>query len=197
MQQINLYQPILRKQQKVFSAKTLLLGNLLVLVALLLLYGYTHWQTRNLQQQWEQVQAQRADRITRLQQLQAQFPPPQADANLPTEIDATRALLRERQALLRAIERQQTGVEQRFSAQLLGLAQQVKGPLWLEQIRLAPRQVQLHGFSTEAKGIPGLIQSLSKEAAFAGLSFEQVVIEREAESGLLRFTLNSQREGGP
>ena len=41
MQQINLYQPIFRKEEKIFSAKTLLIGNLLVLVGLVVLYGAT------------------------------------------------------------------------------------------------------------------------------------------------------------
>ncbi len=199
MQQVNLYQPLLRKQQKVFSTNTLLLGNLIILLGLLLLYGYSQLQTRTLQIQLDQATAQRNDRQQQLLQLQQQYPPRQADATLPEQLDATRNAIRQQQSLLRAVERYDGQPELRFSNQLRGLARQVDGPLWLSSIRLRPSHIHLMGQTREAEQVPRLVQALSNEAAFAGLSFEQVQISRDEESGLLHFSLNTRRdndEGG-
>ena len=86
MQQVNLYQPILRKQEKVFSAKTLLQGNLIVLLGLLLLFGYTALQTGKMSEQVEQVQRQRDEQTAQLADLARQFPPKEKDAALPGRI---------------------------------------------------------------------------------------------------------------
>ena len=196
MQQVNLYQPILRKQKKVFSARTLLLGNLLILAGLLLLYGYTHLQTRNLQNQYTQASAQRDARQAQLLQMQQQYPPRQADPRLPAQLQAARSELRQQQSLLQAIRHYDHSDEQRFSAQLRGLAQQVPSGLWLNQIQLQTGQINLHGQTLDAQQVPVLVQALSREAAFAGIRFEQVRIARDPDSGQIHFQLNTQRETG-
>ena len=47
MQQVNLYQPIFRKQKKVFSARALVQAVVLVAVALGGIFGYSRWQGVN------------------------------------------------------------------------------------------------------------------------------------------------------
>jgi hypothetical protein len=194
MQQINLYQPILRKQKKVFSARTMLLGNLLILAGLLLLYGYTHLQTRSLQNQYAQASAQRDASQTQLLQMQQQYPPRQADLRLPAQLEAARNELRQQQVLLQAIRRYEHTGEQAFSAQLRGLAQQVPSGLWLNQIQLQAGQIHLQGQTLDAQQVPVLVQALSREAAFAGIRFEQVRIARDPDSGQIHFQLNTQRD---
>ena len=194
MQQINLYQPILRKQKKVFSARTLLLGNLLILAGLLLLYGYTHLQTRNLQNQYTQASAQRDARQAQLLQMQQQYPPRQADPLLPAQLEAARSELRQQQTLLQAIRRYDHAQDHALSAQLRGLAQQVPSGLWLNQIQLQAGQINLQGQTLDAQQVPVLVQALSREAAFAGIRFEQVRISRDPDSGQIHFQLNTQRE---
>ena len=193
MQQINLYQPILRKQKKVFSASTLLLGNLIILAGLLALYGYTYLQTHTLQHQYEQASSQRGERQQQLQRLRAQYPTPVADASLPQQLEQTRAQLRQQQNLLQAMRRYDSQPELRFSAQLHGLSRQVRGSIWLTRIELQPGQVQLRGKTRDAEQVPRLVQALRQEAAFTGLVFQQVVISRDEDGRLLEFTLNSQR----
>jgi Tfp pilus assembly protein PilN len=194
MQQINLYQPILRKQKKVFAASTLLLGNLLILGGLLLLFGYTQLQTQTLQGQYDQAVAQRNERQVRLQQMRQQFPPRQADASLPTRLEQARLKLRQQQAMHQAVQGYDDEPQRRFSSQLRGLAQQVKGGIWLTEIRLQNGQMRLRGETGEAQQVPLLVQALSQEASFAGMTFDELLIARDDSSGRIVFTLDSQRE---
>ena len=194
MQQINLYQPILRKQKKVFSARTLLLGNILILAGLLLLYGYTQLQTRSLQHQYAQASAQRDARQLQLLQMQQQYPARQSDPGLPAQLQAARNELRQQQILLQAIRHYDHGDEQRFSAQLRALAQQVPKGLWLTRIQLQAGQIKLQGQTLNAQQVPVLVQALSHEAAFAGIRFEQLRIARDPDNSQIHFQLNTQRD---
>lgn len=194
MQQINLYQPILRKQKKVFAASTLLLGNLLILGGLLLLYAYTQLQTQTLQTQYDQAVAQRSDRQVRLQQMRQQFPPRQADVSLPARLEQARLKLRQQQAMHQAVQGYDDAPQGRFSSQLRGLAQQVKGGIWLTEIRLQNGHLRLRGETGEAQQVPHLVQALSQEASFVGMTFDELLIARDDSSGRIVFTLSSQRE---
>ena len=57
-QQVNLYQPILRSQPKVFSALTILQFGGLLLLGLSLIYGYARWQDAKLSRDVTSLQAQ-------------------------------------------------------------------------------------------------------------------------------------------
>ena len=194
MQQINLYQPILRKQKKVFSASTLLLGNLIILLGLLLLYGYTMMQTRALQSQFDQATAQRNERQVKLQQLRLQYPTRQADAALPARLETARQRVRRQQTMYQAIQRYDDTPERRFSAQLQGLAQQVKSGMWLTDIQLQAGHMRLQGQTRDAERVPLLVQALNQEAAFAGMTFDEVIIAREETGNLLGFVMNTRRD---
>lgn len=194
MQQVNLYQPILRKQKKVFSARTLLLGNLIILVGLLAMYGVTQLQTISLQQQLAQATQQRADRQQQLQLLRVQYPLREADPQLPELVENQRDRVRRQQQLLHALRGQQAAQPVRFSSQLIGLARQAESGLWFTTIELEPGQVNLHGLTRQADHLPLLVQKLRTETAFSGLHFEHVILEREEQGRLIAFQMRSRRD---
>lgn len=194
MQQINLYQPILRKQEKVFSAKTLLQGNLLVLLGLLLLYGYTLLQSYQLERQVAEATAQRDERQQRLGALRLQYPERIRDASLEQHIEDARNTLQKRRALLQAVKQYDDNPTLRFSEQLLGLSRQDLSSLWLNHIVLgANHQVVLEGSALAADDVPVLLQRLAKEPAFTGTAFQSVVIERNDKTHHIDFSLHSTR----
>jgi len=195
MQQINLYQPILRKQEKVFSAKTLLQGNLLVLGGLLLLYGYTLLQAYSLEDQLAATTAQRDERLQRLAGLRAQYPEKVRDASLAKRVEAQRRVLQTRQELFSAVRQYDANPTQRFSEHLAGLSRQDLPSLWLRHIVLrANQQLVLEGSALSAKDVPVLLQRLGKETAFNGTAFQSVVIQRNDETQQIDFALHSTRQ---
>ena len=59
-QQVNLYQPIFRKERRKFSAMTMLQAMGIAVLGIGLLYGYTFWQVRQLRGEVAQTDKQLA-----------------------------------------------------------------------------------------------------------------------------------------
>jgi hypothetical protein len=194
MQQVNLYQPILRKQEKVFSAKTLLQGNLLVLAGLVLIYLYTVFQTQGLKDQLKQTGQHREVQIKRLAELSAQYPPRSKDASLAARLEQARATLQRKRTILTAVKDLGLDSEVNFSRHLTSLARQDLPDLWLQRIFLQYGQhVELQGSAYRAEEVPLYLQRLSEETAFNGAEFQTVVIARSEEfADRVTFTLSSK-----
>ena len=196
MQQVNLYQPLLRKQEKVFSAKTLLQGNLIVLAGLVLLYGYTAVQTSKMQAQLTQVQHQRDAHIKNLAELVKQFPPKAKDESFKRRIEQSQSELQHKRRLLLAVKDLGMDGTGGFSAHLSGLARQDVPQLWLRHIYLQHgQQVDLIGSAHQAEEVPLYLQRLTKEPAFRGTDFLRVDIARHEEVvGRVDFSLSTRKE---
>lgn len=198
MQQVNLYQPILRKQERVFSLKTLLHGNLLIVSVLALLYLNTLYQTSRLESQHTQVQQELQERSDRLAQLKKQYPPKTKDPSLADIIKKKQALLDHRQRLIRELRHQNTGAggNPGFSEQLNGLSRQDIEAIWFERVSVRDgKALTLSGKATAAEEVPRLIQRLATEPSFSGTEFTNVLISRD-ESGkpLVAFELHTDSD---
>ena len=203
MQQINLYQPILRKQERVFSLKTLLQGNLIILSVLLLIYAFSYYQTHTLRTQFETLQSQRDERSTQLLELQKKFPPKTKDPKLAEQVKQKQALLDHRLRLIRELQHQNTGAggNPGFSEQLSGLARQDSESVWLDQISVRDgKQLTLIGHATSPEEVPRFLQRLTAEPSFTGTKLSHVQINRDENNpSVISFELHTEsdkKEGG-
>jgi len=198
MQQINLYQPILRKQERVFSLKTLLQGNLFVIAVLTLLYAISLYQSHSLEQKVEQLKQERLKHTSSLTDMRNRFPPLKEDPAMMETIKEKEALLDHRQRLIRELRHQNTGTggNPGFSEQLSGLSRQHERNIWFEQISVRDnKQLTLQGKATAASEVPKLIQRLTKEPSFSGTTFSSVNISRDKDSStLVDFVLRTEIE---
>jgi len=199
MQQVNLYQPILRKQERVFSLKTLLQGNLFVFAVLGILYGISYYQTYQLRSEHEKLQQQRQERMDQLVDLQKKFPPKAKNPQLAQEVKTKQALLDHRLKLIRELQHQNTGAggNPGFSEQLSGLARQDVDKIWLSNISVRDeKQLTLQGYATSPDEVPKFIKRLTKESSFSGTRFTSVQISRdETNKSLVAFTLRTDDTG--
>lgn len=199
MQQINLYQPIFRKEHKIFSARTLLIGNLLVLIGLILLYGATFWQGESLQAQLSQTMSQRDENREQISQLSAQYPQKKRDPQLATRIANARGRLAFLHEVTTTLSSQINGIEGGFSEHLAGLSRQDIPKLWLNQITISAggSELKLRGSATSSDRVPYYIQQLSREDIFRGTSFHRLSIEhtvedeKDREAAMIHFALET------
>ncbi|MCW8824955.1 MAG: hypothetical protein OQK78_00885 [Gammaproteobacteria bacterium] len=204
MQQINLYQPIFRKERKIFSAKTLLIGNLLVLIGLAVLFAFTLWQGESLQSQLTQTIKQRDENNNRINQLSAQYPQKSRDPQLAVKIANAKQRLAFLNEITTTLASQINGIEGGFSEHLAGLSRQDVADLWLNQITIlrGGGEIRLRGSTTLSERVPYYIQKLSNEDIFEGTSFHRLSIERPAtdkmaaQSDLINFTLETALKPG-
>jgi hypothetical protein len=192
-QQINLYQPILRKQRQIFSAATMAQALGVVTAALLAIYAYASVNVAAL----EAEVAAPADRETSLT-TQLTRMDPALGASRRTELEAEvarlNATLEGQDKLIAELRKQPLGDAAGFSSYLAALGRQRTPELWLTALAIngGTGAVELEGRSLRPEMVPKYMQRLGKEVALAAQRFDRFEIERDAENGEAKFRATSR-----
>ncbi len=194
IQQVNLYQPILRRQEKVFSSATLVQALAVVAAALLAIWGYGAWQVHALDRQVQLARGQQAQSEARLQQLQRLYPEPVRDRALAGRVAAAEKELAQKRRVLHALSERAFGNTAGFVDQLQGLARQSVEGLWLSELELAAggTRLRLRGNALAPELVPRYLQRLSAEPVFAGTEFQTFLMQRAADDRSIAFLLSTE-----
>lgn len=196
-QQINLYQPIFRKEEIVFSAQTigwLSLGLVVILVAWSLLVGQ---RIAGLEAQLERQRQAEQRAVAQIAELRESLPPSEPDPALEQEVAGLRDRREGLRESLAALERRMPAAQIDLKARLDALAREVPRGLWLTGVALGDqgRSVAVHGHALEARLVPAWLAELAGVELFSGLGFRQIhLAEREAGEIGVRFTISTEAE---
>lgn len=192
-QQINLYQPIFRKEQHILSALTMAQAAGLLVITLLLIYGYAAWQVVGLETEVQQLESREQAYAEKVQRL-GLGSDAERRAQVEAELAEVNAALARQQQLAEALEQQQFGGSSGFSPRLTALAHTRVEGLWLTNVALSGGQseMRLAGESLFAGLVPEYLQVLSLEPAMAGAAFASLEIERNPDSGRVVFNVSSR-----
>jgi septal ring factor EnvC (AmiA/AmiB activator) len=190
-QQINLFQPVFRREAKVFSARTLAQVLILALVlivagvALLQLQLGRHTATRtSLDGQYRALESQ-------LGQLEAQADTGQL-AELDARIKTLETQLADGSAELGEIQQQVVARSRSLAPLFTALARHPLQGLWLTGIHVRDDTLELTGTTLNPELLPRYLAQLSADADLAPWSLTTVQLERSAEiPGQVQFTLSS------
>lgn len=190
-QQINLFQPVFRREAKVFSARALaqVLALALVLivagVALLQLQLGRHTATRNL------LDAQYRALENQLSALEAKADTGQVAA-LDARIKALETQLADGSSELTEIQQQVVARSTGFAPLFTALARHPLHGLWLTGIQLQDDVLELKGTTFDPELLPRYLALLTEDADLAHWSLTTVQMERSTESpSQVQFTLRS------
>jgi len=191
-QQINLYQPVFRRQQKVFSAATLLQIGAAVLVLLLTLLGHAHWALADMQHTADALDEQVTGLNRQLGALEAANRTPDSTA-LADEIARLQDDIAQRNSLLEQFDRLVTRNEAGFAARFEALAQEHLPGLWLDGITVDnDNRVELRGMTLDARLVPHYLQQLEQRNGLSEKPFETVSMTRmESGAPQLQFVLRN------
>ncbi len=195
-QQINLYQPVFRRQHKIFSAVTLL--QILAAVAVLLLgvYGYAQRNLWNMQhtsalmaQQYEQL----AEKLSTLEAKKQVSDTGTADS----EIDQLHQAVAERQELLMRLEQLNVKARPGFGGFFETLARQTMPDLWLTGVLLKDDgEIELRGVTLHPRLVPYYMQQLPDQPEFQSLKLGSAYLSRpESEKQEVVFVLRNADTG--
>ena len=192
-QQINLYQPIFRKQRQIFSATTLAQVLGVVAAALLLLYGYGLLQVRGLEGQVVQLEGREkvlTTQIARIDPTQNQH----RRAEVEEELKKLNAALVTQQRLIDVLRDRPLGSQTGFSGYLAALGRERTPELWLTQFAIngSTGALELAGRSTRPELVPEYLQRLGREQALTGQRFDALEIEHDAANGEAVFRATSE-----
>ncbi len=192
-QQINLYQPILRVQPKVFSALTILQFSGVLLLGLSLIYGYARWQDAKLGRDISSMQAQQDVLLKRIEDFNARFPVKQKNPDLERQLAG---LMADRSGKKRALDVLSGGVfgnTRGFSRYLEGLARQHVEGVWLTGVTISDggEQLSLAGGTLDARLVPRYLQQLAVEPVYKGREFQTFQMQRGDAPPHIDFTLHT------
>jgi hypothetical protein len=193
-QQINLFQPVFRKQQKVFSAATLAQIAAAVLVLLAAIFGHVRWTLASMERSAEALQQQHEHIRNQIGSLEAAYQTPDTEA-LDAEIAQLMADIDQRSSLL--VQFDQLVVEHRsgFAERFRALAEQHVPGLWLEGVTVSGEgQMEIRGITLDAKLVPGYLQHLQTRQGLSATSFETVSMKRiAADKPQIQFVLHNHK----
>lgn len=194
-QQINLFQPVFRKQHKVFSASTLAQIAGAVAVLLLLLLGHANWtlagmqaSANNLQQQYDHLQQQ-------IGTLEETLRTPDTEA-LDNAIEQLQTDIEARSELLARFDDLAIGNQSGFHNHFRILAEQHIPGLWLEGVTVdGNAHIEIRGSTLNARLVPAYLQQLANHPALSATPFETVQMARpDTQQPQIGFVLRNFRE---
>lgn len=198
-QQVNLYQPMFRRQKKIFSALAMLQVLVLVLLGLGAAYGYARWQLHQVGLELDRLEAQRLAAETQVEQLARRYPPPQKSRLLEDEVARLESELAESRRAAEALSGRAVGSTEGFSGHLQALARQHVEGTWLRTVAITEggRRIGLGGSSLAPELVPQYVQRLGREAVFTGVLFNRMDLIRPEDDPLrLDFRLDTRSGDG-
>jgi hypothetical protein len=194
-QQINLFQPVFRKQEKVFSATTLAQIAGAVLLLMIIILAHARWTLAGMEQSAQALQ-QRYDHLqTQMMQLEDAYRTPDTEA-LDAEIERLSADIDQRHFLLAQFDQLVIQNSNGFSKQFRILAEQQMPGLWLSGVTAdSEGQIELRGAALEAKLVPAYLQQLEQKPQLSASAFETVSMTRNGtDKPEIQFVLRNHKE---
>lgn len=178
-QQINLFNPVFLKQQKLFSLLTMLQALGLILAGSMLFYAYALYQVGELGKQSEQSSKRFNAEQARLAAYSTEFSPQKADKLLRDELQTLEKKANEASKLADSLRSGSLGNTTGYSEYMRAFSRQIVPGLWLTGFNVTgdAAQISLSGGAVAAELVPNYIQKLGSEAVMQGKSFSTLQMQ--------------------
>lgn len=179
-QQINLYQPIFRKEEKKFSTVAMLQAVGTVTLGVALLYAFMGWQTGTLRDELRRAEQSHAAAGKRLADASQKFGPRTGAASIGAEIARLEAEVAARQQIQEILRRGVFSNTRGFSDYFVSFARQRVPGVWLTGFDIvgSAEEMSLAGRTVNPELVPRYMQRLSSEKTLAGIEFRAFRMNR-------------------
>ena len=198
MQQINLYQPMFRKEKKVFSSRAMMEVTVVVLLLLFTAYGISAWNISRLASSIESMQARVDAQQEKHEKLKTEFPQKTKNKLLAMQITRLETLASRKEKVLQLLSGgEMYGNQTGFSKLFTGFARQHPDDVWLDELEVSQggAYLNIRGNATSRDIVPKYIQRLSRDQVFNGREFSVFQLaEADAEGSAVHFTMSSRKK---
>jgi hypothetical protein len=195
-QQVNLFQPIFRKERKLLSFRVLVQASGMVVLTLLLLYGWGAWQTRAMRADLAQLQGQMTQRSAQLAALGAQLAQARPESGPQQELARLEREMLARRKVVDALTQVRETYTEGVSGYMESFARQSPQGLWLTgfTVQAGGEGLVIRGSALKPELVPSFIQQLASETTLSGTRFGLLQIQREDKKDNVDFTLYTGTE---
>ena len=182
-QQINLFNPIFLKEKKYFSALAMLQALGLIMVGILLLFAYSTYQSRSLNQDAVNAAAQLASAQKQLAKMNAEYGARKKNQSLEDELKKAQQEQAALQEALARLQNEEFGNRKGHSPYLRAFSRQIIDGVWLTGFSIdgGGNAIGIQGRAIQAELIPAYINRLKQESVIQGKSFATLEIQQAAE----------------
>jgi Tfp pilus assembly protein PilN len=196
-QQVNLYQPILGAEKRLFSARAIGVGLVLLAVCLGGLGAFGAWRTGRVERSIALLESRQTAELAMVERTGAALQPGRSLADLQAQAKSLSADIAARERALDLVRLGTASPATGFAARLEALARRQLDGLWLHNIIVGSGdgRLALRGDTVDPKLVPAYLAALAQEPALAGVRFDKLAMrraKREEAPAELAFEL-----GGP
>jgi hypothetical protein len=179
-QQVNLYQPILGAEKKLFSAHAIglcLAGSAVLLAGI---GGYTTWRAGRTEHLISELEHRQADQLAHVENSGAALHPGKSIEELDADARALTAEIGARERALELVRQGSGSIDAGFAARLESLAHRQVDGLWLKSIVVAPGDdgLALRGETVDGRLVPAYLAAIAEEHALSGVRFDKLAMHR-------------------
>lgn len=179
-QQVNLYQPIFREEQKLFSATTIGAGLGIIAAGLVLIALYSSWQIALLTRQLHAIEAQDQVHAKLVEASNALFANGETEKALTNRVNLLALELDRRQQALRYLGSGDVAAHGGFATRMEALAREQIDGLWLKGAIFTAEsgRFALTGSALNAELVPLYLARLAHEPSLAGAKLDSLEIRQ-------------------
>jgi len=179
-QQINLYQPILGAEKRLFSARAIGIGLALLAVSLGGIGAFGAWRTARVERSVALLETQQAAQLATVERASAALAPGRSLADLQAQAKNLSADIAARQRALDLVRLGAASPATGFAARLEALARRQLDGLWLHAIVVGSGEgrLALRGDTVDPQLVPAYLAALAEEPALAGVRFDRLAMRR-------------------
>ncbi len=170
-QQINLFNPVFRKQRIALTFASMFALVLLALLTLLAIGAYRQQHVKGLQQEAASAEALLAAQRKYADRLKGDSVAAKGDAGAAAEIARLESELKTARASMEALAGGALGDRHGFAEYLRAFSRQSLNGLWLTGFSIGGGQVALQGRTMQPDLVPNYIQRLNQESVLKGRVF--------------------------
>lgn len=180
-QQINLFQPMFRKERKLLSFAALLQLGAIAVVSLLAIYAFAWMQIVSLEDDLNSLANQHTVHIAQLERVSRELSQRNAEDTVPSEIKRLEAEIEAERYILSVLSSDLQQQSEGFSSYLEGFSRQIVRGMWLTGFKVINNgsSMLISGGALSPDLLPQFIQQLSNEPVLVGTQFNSLQILRE------------------
>ena len=193
-QQINLFQPIFRKEKKHFSFITSVKVLLVFFVSLAVVYVYSWTKLHAVEIDLAAIKSQNSTQLAQMASITKQLNDTTGADSAEQHVDQLRSELKAGQFLISILGNIYSTHRQGFSGYLEGFSRKTISGMWITafEMKNGGQSVMINGGTLTAELIPRFIDGLADESTLLGTHFETLEMKRTtAGNNWIEFWLSS------
>ena len=183
-QQVNLYQPILGAEKRLFSARAIGVCLALLAISLSALGGYGAWRTSQVERSIAELEKRQAAELATAERAGLALNPGKSVVELDAEAKELAADIAARERALAILKLGAGSPATGFAARLEALARRQIDGLWLHDVVVGSGdgRLAMRGQALDPKLVPAYLAALSEDPALAGVRFDKLTMRRAKEN---------------